>query len=44
MSNGSQIYEHAIKCVVVGQIPLKLHPKCFGKKENLVKIKRNNRK
>ena len=29
---GSQIYEHAIKRVVVGLIPLKLHPKCFGKK------------
>ena len=37
---GSQIYEHAIKGVVVGLIPLKLHPKCFGKKENLVKKKR----
>ena len=39
---GSQIYEHAIKGVVVGLIPLKLHPKCFGKKENLVKKKKNN--
>ena len=42
MSNGGQIYEHAIKRVVVGLIPLKLHPKCFWKKENLVKIKKNN--
>ena len=41
---GSQIYEHAIKGVVVGLIPLKLHPKCFGKKENLVKKKKNNHK
>ena len=39
-SNGSQIYEHAIKRAVVGLIPLKLHSKCFWKKENLVKIKK----
>ena len=39
-SNGSQIYEHAIKQAVVGLIPLKLHSKCFWKKENLVKIKK----
>ena len=44
MSNGGRIYEHAIKQVVVGLIPLKLHPKRFGKKGNLVKIKRNNLK
>ena len=43
-SNGGRIYEHAIKRVVVGLIPLKLHPKRFWKKGNLVKIKRNNRK
>ena len=39
-SNGSQIYEHKIKQAVVGLIPLKLHSKCFWKKENLVKIKK----
>ena len=44
MSNGGRIYEHAIKRVIVGQIPLKLHPKHFWKKGNLVKIKRNNLK
>ena len=44
MSNGGRIYEHAIKRVVVGLIPLKLHPKRFWKKGNLVKIKRNNLK
>ena len=43
-SNGGRIYEHAIKRVVVGLIPLKLHPKRFWKKGNLVKIKRNNLK
>ena len=43
-SNGGRIYEHAIKRVVVGLIPLKLHPECFCKKGNLVKIKRNNLK
>ena len=43
-SNGGQIYEHAINQVVVGLIPLKLHPKRFWKKGNLVKIKRNNLK
>ena len=42
MSNGGRIYEHAIKRVVVGLISLKLHPKHFWKKGNLVKIKRNN--
>ena len=41
---GGQIYEYVIKRVVVGLIPLKLHPKCFWKKGNLVKIKRNNLK
>ena len=41
---GSQIYKHAIKGVVVGLIPLKLHPKCLGKKKNLVKKKKNNHK
>ena len=41
MSNGDRIYEHAIKQIVVGLIPLKLHPKRFWKKGNLVKIKRN---
>ena len=40
----SQIYEHEIKGVVVGLIPLKLHPKWFGKKENLVKKKKNYHK
>ena len=39
-SNGSQILEHSIKQAVVGLIPLKLHSKCFWKKENLVKIKK----
>ena len=43
-SNGGWIYEHATKRVVVGLIPLKLHPKRFWKKGNLVKIKRNNLK
>ena len=43
-SNGGWIYEHAIKRVVVGLIPLKLHPKRFWRKGNLVKIKRNNLK
>ena len=43
-SNGGRIYEHAIKRVVVGLIPLKLDPKRFWKKGNLVKIKRNNLK
>ena len=38
-SNGGRIYEHAIKRVVVGLIPLKLHPKRFWKKGNLMKIK-----
>ena len=42
MSNGGRIYEHAIKRVVVGLISLKLYPKHFWKKGNLVKIKRNN--
>ena len=37
---GRQIYEHAIKGVVLSLIPLKLHPKCYGKKENLVKKKK----
>ena len=41
MSNGDWIYEHAIKQVVVGLIPLQLHPERFWKKGNLVKIKRN---
>ena len=36
------IHEHEIKQVVVGLIPLKLHPKLFWKKGNLSKIKRNN--
>ena len=44
MSNGGRKYEHAIKRVVDGLIPLKLHPKCFWKIANLVKIKRNNLK
>ena len=44
MSNGGRIRDHAIKQVLVGLIPLKLHPKCFWKKGNLVKIKRNNLK
>ena len=35
------MHEHAIKQVVVGLIPLQLHPKRFWKKGNLVKIKRN---
>ena len=39
-SNGSQILEHSIKQAVVGLIPLKLHSKCFWKKENLVKMKK----
>ena len=43
-SNGGRIYEHAIKQVVVGLIPLKLHPERFWEKGNLVKIKRNNLK
>ena len=43
-SNGSWFYEYAWKRVVVGLIPLKLYPKQFWKKENLVKIKKNNRK
>ena len=43
-SNGGRIHEHAIKRVVVGLIPLKLHPECFWKKGNLIKIKRNNLK
>ena len=38
-SNGGRIHEHAIKRVVVSLIPLKLHPKRFWKKGNLVKIK-----
>ena len=41
MSNGGRIYEYVIKRVVVSLIPLKLHPKRFCKKGNLVKIKRN---
>ena len=44
MSNGGRIYEHAIKRVVVSLIPLKLHPKRFWKKGNLLKIKGNNLK
>ena len=44
MSNGGRIYEYVIKRVVVGLIPLKLHPECFWKKGNLVNIKRNNLK
>ena len=44
MSNGDQIYKHAIKWVVVGLIPLKFHSKCFWKKGNLVKIKKNSHK
>ena len=43
-SNGGRIYGHVIKWVVVGPIPLKLHPKRFWKKGNLDKIKRNNLK
>ena len=43
-SNGGRIHEHAIKRVVVGLIPLKLHPERFWKKGNLIKIKRNNLK
>ena len=43
-SNGGRIYEQGTKRVVVGLIPLKLQPKRFSKKENLVKIKRNNLK
>ena len=39
MSNGGWMYEHAIKRVVVGLIPLKLHPKRFWMEGNLVKIK-----
>ena len=38
-SNGGRIHKHAIKRVVVGLIPLKLHPKRFWKKGNLMKIK-----
>ena len=38
----NEIYEHVIKRLVVTLIPLKLHPKCFWKKENLVKLKKNN--
>ena len=38
------MYEHAIKQVVVGLIPLKLHLERFWKKENFVKIKRKNLK
>ena len=33
------MYDEAIKRVVVGLIPLKLHPKRFWKKGNLMKIK-----
>ena len=33
-SNGGRIYEHAIKQVVVGLIPLKLHPERFWEKGN----------
>ena len=40
---GRQINEHATKGVVVGLIPLKLHPKCYGKEENLVKKKKNHK-
>ena len=43
-SNGDQIYKHVIKWVVVGLIPHKFHSKCFWKKGNLVKIKKNNHK
>ena len=43
-SNGGRIYEHVIKQVLVGLIPLKLHPERFWKKGNLVKIKRNHLK
>ena len=38
-SNGGRIHKHAIKRVVVSLIPLKLHPKRFWKKGNLMKIK-----
>ena len=44
MSSGARVHDDAIKRVVVGLIPLKLHPKCFWKRGNLVKIKRNNLK
>ena len=43
-SNGGRIYEHAIKRVLLGLVPLKLHPERFWKKGNLVTIKRNNLK
>ena len=43
-SNGGRIHEQAIKQVAVSLIPLKLHPKRFWKKGNLVKIKSNNLK
>ena len=39
MSNGGRIYKHAIKQVVVGLIPLKLHPAAFGRKETWLRSK-----
>ena len=38
-SNGGWIYEHGTKQVVVGLIPLKLHPKRFGRKKTWLRSK-----
>ena len=39
MSNGVRIYELAIKRVVVGLVPLKLHKNVFGRKETWLRSK-----
>ena len=39
MSNGGRIYKDVIKQVVVGLIPLKLHPAAFGRKETWLRSK-----
>ena len=38
-SNGGRIYKDVIKQVVVGLIPLKLHPAAFGRKETWLRSK-----
>ena len=39
MSNGGRIYKDVIKQIVVGLIPLKLHPAAFGRKETWLRSK-----